>query len=281
MSSTPDRENITSLHGPVHSAAAQGVDEDAASREWSRTESVHDQLRDMILTGEIPPGTVVSQAALARDLGTSRAPIREALRRLEGEGLVESRHNHRVQTADLSLHDMEEIYASRIALEALAVRFAVPQISRETIDGMRGALRDMRESEAAQDHEAWGRHHSRFHTYTLEQAGPRILNQILQLDDHANRYRILYMTQVTSSWSTILNQDSQILDAIEHADVETAVDRWTRHVASTALSTIAVVDPVYDPRLLRAALEGTASAARKATTQRPKGADRAPNVKGA
>jgi DNA-binding GntR family transcriptional regulator len=248
-------------------AAMTGSRDD--DRGTSRIEWVHDQLRDRILTGDLAPGTVISQAALAREFRLSRAPIREALRRLEGEGLVESQHNLRVQIADLSIDDMEEIYASRIAIETLAVRFAVPRLTSADIDEMTRAWTAMRESAEDHDQERWSAEHTRFHLVALAEAGPRLAAQISQLDDHANRYRRLYMTQVTTSWEAILTQDAAIIEAIERGDTDTTVDRWARHVASTALSTIAVVDPTHDARLVRAALQNAMSAGASTCACRP------------
>ncbi|MCA0331372.1 MAG: GntR family transcriptional regulator [Actinobacteria bacterium] len=246
---------------PLTSGAVGGRDDAPADdRGPSRIEWVHDQLRDRILTGDLAPGTVVSQAALARELGLSRAPIREALRRLEGEGLVESRHNQRVQIADLSISDMEEIYASRIAVETLAVRFTVPRLTKDDVAEMKRAWTAMRESAEQQDRSRWSVEHTRFHMVALSPVGPRLTAQIAQLDDHAGRYRALYMTQVNASWDSILTQDAAIIDAVESSDLDAVVDRWARHVASTVLSTIAVVDPTHDARLVRAALQNSLSA---------------------
>lgn len=240
----------------VAQITATGGDED---RGPSRIEWVHDNLRDRILTGDLAPGTVVSQAALAREFSLSRAPIREALRRLEGEGLVESQHNLRVQIADLSISDMEEIYASRIAIETLAVRYAVPLLTSADAEEMKSAWTAMRKSAEEHDQERWSAEHTRFHLVALGRVGPRLAAQISQLDDHASRYRRLYMTQVTTSWEAILTQDSAIIESIERGETDAAVDRWARHVASTALSTIAVVDPTHDARLVRAALQNALS----------------------
>jgi DNA-binding GntR family transcriptional regulator len=233
------------------SPAGPGEGADHASRiEW-----LHDHLRNRILTGELAAGTVMSQAALARDLGISRSPIREALRRLESEGLIEARHNQRVQIAELSIADMEEIYASRIVLEALALRVTIPELTPAQIGEMREALELMRGSARTTDHEVWSEQHSRFHLTALSGAGSRLWSQILLLDDHARRYRRLYVTQVPTAWQAVLDQDAALLDAIEDGDIDSVVNQWARHLASTALSTIAFVDPSYDARLVRAAIQ--------------------------
>src|SRR5919198_5195360 len=89
------------------------------------TELVHERLRDGILRGEFDPRVPISQVQLAARLGVSRTPLREALRMLQREGLIDSEPNRRVRVAELSLADLEQLYASRVVIEALAVRLSV------------------------------------------------------------------------------------------------------------------------------------------------------------
>ena len=89
------------------------------------TEDVTEQLRDAIFRGHFTPGERLSEEQLARTLGVSRGPIREAFVRLEREGLISSQANRRSIVARLSQRDLEEVYTIRLALERLAVQYAV------------------------------------------------------------------------------------------------------------------------------------------------------------
>jgi DNA-binding GntR family transcriptional regulator len=89
------------------------------------TEDVTDQLRDAIFRGHFAPGQRLSEEQLAQTLGTSRGPIREAFVRLEREGLIASQANRRSVVARLSQRDLEEVYSLRMALERIAVQYAV------------------------------------------------------------------------------------------------------------------------------------------------------------
>jgi DNA-binding GntR family transcriptional regulator len=89
------------------------------------TEDVIEQLRNAIFRGYFVPGQRLSEEQLARSLKVSRGPIREALVRLEREGLISSQANRRIIVAQLSRHDLEEVYTIRLALERLAVQYAV------------------------------------------------------------------------------------------------------------------------------------------------------------
>src|SRR5271168_3489554 len=87
----------------------------------NNTEIVHSWLRDHILRGELAPGTIISEAELARQFELSRGPVREALRMLEREGLVDGEKNRRPRVSPFSFDDLEGLYALRITNEAFAL----------------------------------------------------------------------------------------------------------------------------------------------------------------
>src|SRR5207244_5260841 len=93
------------------------------------TEVVHARLRDGIVRGEFDPRVPISQVQLARRLGVSRTPLREALRMLQREGLIDSEPNRRVRVAPLSVSDLEQLYAARVVVEALALRLSAPHFT--------------------------------------------------------------------------------------------------------------------------------------------------------
>ena len=215
---------------------------------------VHDTLRAQILQGTRAPGVVISQAQLARDLGVSRSPVREACRLLEREGLVDARHNQRVKVADLSLRDLEELYASRIVLETLAISMQLPELSVDDLAGMETALVEMTACAADRDYDRFAGPHAHFHSILLHNTGHRLSRQIRQLAEHSQRYRRIYLTQLPTAWDSVLENDTRILAAIRAGDFGTAVEGIARHLASTALAMVALKDPTYEPSILRAAL---------------------------
>jgi DNA-binding GntR family transcriptional regulator len=93
------------------------------------TQHAYDELRRKILQGELAPGATFSQVQLSTQLGVSRTPLREAVRLLQMEGLLRTDPRRRVRVSPLSTEDFEDLYAIRIALESLAVRLTVPQLS--------------------------------------------------------------------------------------------------------------------------------------------------------
>src|ERR1700755_80985 len=107
------------------------------------TDDVYARVREAILDGELGPGAVMSQVALAEELGISRTPLREALRMLQGEGLVDAEPNRRVRVAPMTASDLEELYVMRVTLEAEALRLSVPLMTPEDLAGLEGHMAEM------------------------------------------------------------------------------------------------------------------------------------------
>jgi DNA-binding GntR family transcriptional regulator len=103
-------------------------------------ESVTRVLRQAILDGVLSGGSMLRQEELARKFGVSRVPIREALLKLEGEGLVETQPRRGVVVTALSAEDFEEILEMRVALESLALRWAAPRFRPEDAAAVREIL---------------------------------------------------------------------------------------------------------------------------------------------
>ena len=121
----------------------------------SLTEKVFVRLMEAIEKGELPPGARIREAALARQFGISRGPLREALRRLEGRKLVQHSQNLGVSVRSLSLEDMIEIFQIREALEGTACRLATEAMSDKEIDGLFELLKKHRAQIQRQRGEAY------------------------------------------------------------------------------------------------------------------------------
>lgn len=97
----------------------------------TRADTTVCRLRNDILTGVAEPGDLLAEAAVARQLGVSRVPVREALFSLEREGLVEFSTTGRAYVKSLTAQDFEELLVLRLTLEPLAARLAAPQLARD------------------------------------------------------------------------------------------------------------------------------------------------------
>ncbi len=119
----------------LHDEAETGIARPLDNRTlW---EQVRDRLREDILAGRLEPGAELSEVALAREFGTSRGPLREALGRLAAEGLVTVTPRRGAVVTQLSRQEFIDAYQVREALETLAVRLAVPLLSDAEVAHLR------------------------------------------------------------------------------------------------------------------------------------------------
>ena len=218
-----------------------------------RTEAVHDRLRESILMGDFDPAVPISQVQLAKRLGVSRTPLREALRMLQREGLIDSEPNRRVRVAALSLADLEQLYATRLVVESLAIQLSVPSFAERDFEAMQACLDEMDVLAAQRDAGRWERPHQRYHGLLRAHAGARLQRMANELSDHGLRYRRVYLTE-PGAWSSAAEDHVGIFEACKTGNAQLASDRLARHVARTALTVIASVAPEHDPAPVRMAL---------------------------
>ena len=222
---------------------------------FSEFDAVHDQLRERILRGQLPPGEEMSQVQLAKEMGVSRTPLREALRMLQREGLVDGETKKSSRVAGFSLSDLEGLYTQRLPLEALAVRLATSRVTSSDIAALEGAMAQMAHFAALEEYENWEVPHRDFHRRLVTHSGPRMATLLAQLSDYSERYRRLYTTQQPRAWTSGVTEHRTILDAVSNGDIDGAVAGLVEHLAHTARSVIEMVDPGYEAVDLKVAVE--------------------------
>jgi DNA-binding GntR family transcriptional regulator len=220
-------------------------------------EHVHRMIRESILNGSLTPGETMSQVALADELGVSRTPLREALRMLQGEGLILSEPNRRVRVAPLSLADVEELYAIRIPLEVTALRLSIARMTPEDIAELEGYMAAMAHFAGDEDYARWYVPHQAFHRGLTQRAGARFDALLLQLFDHAERYRRMHFGHQFNTQS--ITDHREILDACKAADADLASALLGRHLARTVYGIVEIVEPEYDLAALRKVLADLAT----------------------
>jgi len=224
------------------------------------TEVAYLQLRKAIVRCEIANGVQLSQRELSELLGVGRTPLREALRMLQREGLVEAEPNHRVRVADFSIPDLEQLYVMRISLEALAIRLTVPFLQADELRRLEGLLTQMAGLPTPEEYERWEVPHRAFHLSLVAHAGSRIVTMIAQLSDHAERYRRFYSTEAPRAFERGMREHQAIVDACSVRDPGLAAERLARHYSSVALGTLAVLAPEHNPIQVRIALQSVIQA---------------------
>lgn len=218
-----------------------------------RTTDAYESIRSAILEGVLPPGERLSQVKIADRLGLSRTPVREALRLIEKEGLITSERGRQVVISPTSMADLDELYALRIKLDTMTVRATVPDLTDADLAEMQGCLDAMDANASPAQFTAFDAAHRWFHMVPIRLAGPRHADYSAQLNEHAERYRRIYLSQ-PSSYAQSRDEHLAIMAASALRDGETVAGLLAEHYARIALTIIAQIDPAYEPRLLRSAV---------------------------
>jgi DNA-binding GntR family transcriptional regulator len=193
----------------------------------SVVDHVYTALRERILSGELPRATKLRQATLADELGVSRTPLREALRRLSAEGLVEFEPNRGATVSELDFGDMRHAWAARVALEPGAARLAAERRDPDGIAAMRDAIAAQRRA-AADKGESFAANRA-FHLALAAASGNPHLTRFAEMLWVPRIGVPIYQAQAAepagpSAWA---NEHEHIVDAIDAGDTD-AAERLTR-----------------------------------------------------
>jgi GntR family transcriptional regulator, rspAB operon transcriptional repressor len=190
----------------------------------------YEQVREQILRRTLPPGTVLSEAALAAALGMSKTPIRHALLALRQEGLLELGPRRQLLVCGLPSARRTELREVREALEGLAIVYACRQISDDDLDQLRTLLRRQRRAAEAGREDEFIELDEELHLTIASRAGldvvPRLLRQLrgfvrlMQLNTHRDHG---YLVRV-------LAEHERIVDAVEARDEPTALSALRAHL---------------------------------------------------
>jgi len=203
-------------------------------------EAVLTELRRAIGTGELRPGEQVLQDALADRFGVSRVPLREALKILEGEGLVVYRPHRGYFVAELDVDDLREVYRIRELLESEAVRVAVPRLTTDDLAAMQRASEEVDAASAAADLAGMTDANRRFHFLLIEASGmPRLSRLVRILWDATDVYRSLYYSD-ESHRSHVHDEHALVIAAARAGNAEAVVD-LLRHHRERAVDAVADV----------------------------------------
>jgi DNA-binding GntR family transcriptional regulator len=198
----------------------------AASHNWrlgaidraSTTEQVLQELREAIIDGRLAQGEALREVALAQTFGTGRSAVREAVRQLVQEGLVEYELHRGAFVRVMSLADRLDVYVAREAIEAGVARLAVEASPSPDLSGLRGAMEELRTRAEGHDRitddliEA----DIRFHEQLVRLAGsPRLTRAHETL---AAETRMLLRHHPAYPWSDYVSDHERVFDAIERRD---------------------------------------------------------------
>jgi DNA-binding GntR family transcriptional regulator len=199
----------------------------------TKAEAVYLETRARILTGALSPGLLVNQEALAASLGVSITPLREALRRLEMEGLARLEAHRTIVIAPLTGRELDELYVIRMELDALAAGLAAARATEAQLALVGRLARRM----SVEDPFAQLERNRAFHRAIYGSCENAALIAYLdQLWDRTDRYRFILVKQELLGGPASTQDHIDIADAVAGRDVERAARLTREHIARSRTS---------------------------------------------
>lgn len=198
--------------------------------EYSLTEKVYQNLRSDILSGTFRDQEELRETALAKVYGVSRTPVREAIRQLALEGLVDTIPNRGAYVHNIHGKDVKDVYAIRSLLEGLAARWAVENITDEQIEAMEEVLYM---SEYYRKKELWEQVYkcdNKFHDLMYAASGSHLLEHMLRtFHEYVQQVRKSALQDEKRAKSSF-EEHGAILDAIKKGQADAAADLAKQHI---------------------------------------------------
>jgi DNA-binding GntR family transcriptional regulator len=204
-----------------------------SSREKPRrslNDKAYEHLRQAILGGDLPVGTIIAETKVAEDLGISKTPVRQALQLLRTEGLLEVGPRRQLVVRGFSAAHRNEVLRVREALEEIAVETACRVISVDDIDMLRLLLLRQGRAADAYDENAFLVLDEEFHVLIAKSANLPIVARLLEQMRGFARIMRLGKTQPPEHLQDILVEHTRIVDAIEKRDVVAAQAALHEHL---------------------------------------------------
>ena len=202
---------------------------------------VFNTLRQAILRGELKPGERLMEIQLANKLGVSRTPIREAIRKLELEGLVLMIPRKGAEVAEITEKNMRDVLEVRKALEELAVQLACEKITAEEIEEMKKAAEEFRmilkNKDITEIAEADVRFHDIIYMATDNQKLILLLNN---LREQMYRYRVEYLKR-EEAHPQLIAEHAAIIEYISKGEKKAATDAMCKHIDNQVTTVIDVI----------------------------------------
>ncbi|AFS77231.1 transcriptional regulator, GntR family [Gottschalkia acidurici 9a] len=193
---------------------------------------VFETLREAILSGKLKPGERVMEVQLAEKLGVSRTPVREAIRKLELEGLLVMIPRKGAYVADVSIKDVLNVLEIRASLEGLAASLAAERITDDEIKELKEKAKEFEQMSKENNKEGMIQKDTEFHNVLLNASrNDKLVNIVEGLGDQVQRFRVIYFTEYKND-ENIKIEHSRIVDAISKRDSEKADEVAQEHIGN-------------------------------------------------
>lgn len=203
---------------------------------------VFDHLRNSILNGELKPGERLMEVQLAEQLGVSRTPVREAIRKLELEGLVVMVARKGAYVADVSVKDILDVLEVRSVLEGLAASLAAERITEEELEKLELISYKFNRYLENDDTEGMIEMDVQFHDQIIESTrNPKLIHIAQSLQEQVHRFRVTYFSEL-GKYSGIHSEHQAILEAIANRDAAEAQRVAQEHVDTLEQSIVNFAD---------------------------------------
>lgn len=191
---------------------------------------VFQTLRNAIITGELQPGERLMETQLGEKLGVSRTPIREAIRKLELEGLVVMVPRKGAQVAQFTEKDIQDVLEVRAALEALSAKLACKRMDDRSFLKLQLAIAEYSYAAKNKDLETMIEKDVEFHDIICNATqNDKLIQLFNNLKEQVNRYRITYLKNVEDS-DTVEAEHIAILEALKNKQEDVASSLATKHI---------------------------------------------------
>lgn len=205
-------------------------------------DAVTEQLRRLILSGAVKDGAPLRQDALAEEMGTSRIPVREALSRLESEGLVASYPHRGYVVTGLSRSEIQELFDLRVMLEPELIRLAIPKLTEPVFAEAESLLHQFDVAINSEDMHAWGELNRRFHMVLYAPSDrPRTLEIVRGLLINSDRYTRVVLT-LGKSFARAIEDHAALLDHCRKRQINQAVALTRDHIQTNGEQLLALLD---------------------------------------
>ncbi len=193
---------------------------------------VYEIITEKILSGVLAPGVRLTEEELATELGVSRTPVREAVKRLAQDELVELLPRRGMYVKKLSREDIAEIYEVRMGLEGLAISLAVKLIPDKELGKLSDELEFAKRELEAGRVDAWLAFDTDFHSLVVEHCGNRRLRTMLERLNNLVGYFRIHVARKSERAKQALEEHSRILAALKTRDQGQAEAAMRAHVQS-------------------------------------------------
>ena len=193
-------------------------------------ELVYEELRLLIMTGQIKPGVRMMEIDLAESMGVSRTPVREAIRQLEKDNLVTIEPRRGAYVSDISPYDLNEMLVVREPLEGLAIQLAADRMSADDVDVIRSVNLDYAEALRGGDTEKLIQLDTQFHSLITKGSGnPYLIELCQQVHERVLRFRYVYFKSIKRA-EDIIEEHNAILEMLQKRDGEGARKCMESHI---------------------------------------------------